>query len=187
MLPLLVRTRFQVLFHSPRRGSFRLSLTVLLRYRWPQSIQPWIVVDPDSGRVPRAPPYSGTASRRRVALRVRGCHPLWRSSPAPSAARPDFFPSAGHPHAALQPRSRRFGLLPFRSPLLRESLLISSPALLRWFTSRSMTSAPYFIQAPDAGIAPCGLPHSAVRGSTDMCSFPRLFAAYHGLLRLTAP
>ena len=25
MLPLLVRTRFQVLFHSPRRGSFRLS------------------------------------------------------------------------------------------------------------------------------------------------------------------
>ena len=52
---------FQVLFHSPRRGSFRLSLTVLLRYRWPQSIQPWIVVDPDSGRVPRAPPYSGTA------------------------------------------------------------------------------------------------------------------------------
>ena len=33
MLPLLVRTRFQVLFHSPRRGSFRLSLTVLVHYR----------------------------------------------------------------------------------------------------------------------------------------------------------
>ena len=32
-LPLLVGTRFQVLFHSPHRGSFRLSLTVLVRYR----------------------------------------------------------------------------------------------------------------------------------------------------------
>jgi hypothetical protein len=32
-LPLLVGTRFQVLFHSPQRGSFNLSLTVLVHYR----------------------------------------------------------------------------------------------------------------------------------------------------------
>src|SRR5262245_62102714 len=32
-LPLLVGIRFQVLFHSPHRGSFHLSLTVLVRYR----------------------------------------------------------------------------------------------------------------------------------------------------------
>ena len=32
------RTRFQVLFHSPRRGSFRLSLTVLVHYRSVRSI-----------------------------------------------------------------------------------------------------------------------------------------------------
>ena len=37
-LPLLVRTRFQVLFHSPNRGSFRLSLTVLVHYRSVRSI-----------------------------------------------------------------------------------------------------------------------------------------------------
>jgi hypothetical protein len=30
-----VGTRFQVLFHSPHRGSFHLSLTVLVRYRSP--------------------------------------------------------------------------------------------------------------------------------------------------------
>src|SRR5579885_808690 len=30
---LLVRTRFQGLFHPPRRGAFHLSLTVLVRYR----------------------------------------------------------------------------------------------------------------------------------------------------------
>src|SRR5258706_16485475 len=32
-LPLLVGIRFQILFHSPRRGSFHLSLTVLVHYR----------------------------------------------------------------------------------------------------------------------------------------------------------
>ena len=37
------------------------------------------------------------------------------------------------------------------------------------------------------GITSVGLPHSAIRGSQDMCSYPRLFAAYHGLLRLVAP
>ena len=37
-LRLLVRTRFQVLFHSPLRGSFRLSLTVLVHYRSVSSI-----------------------------------------------------------------------------------------------------------------------------------------------------
>ncbi len=33
VLRLLVSARFQVLFHSPRRGSFHLSLTVLVHYR----------------------------------------------------------------------------------------------------------------------------------------------------------
>ena len=39
-----------------------------------------------------------------------------------------------------------FGLLPVRSPLLGESLLISFPGLLRWFTSPSVASGPYLIQ-----------------------------------------
>ena len=37
-LPQLVGNWFQVLFHSPIRGSFHLSLTVLVRYRSPGSI-----------------------------------------------------------------------------------------------------------------------------------------------------
>ena len=46
-LPQFVGTRFQVLFHSPRRGSFHLSLTVLVRYRSRQVFSlrrwsPWI-------------------------------------------------------------------------------------------------------------------------------------------------
>ena len=38
VLPLLVSRRFQVLFHSPHRGTFHLSLTVLVHYRLPRSI-----------------------------------------------------------------------------------------------------------------------------------------------------
>jgi hypothetical protein len=37
-LPLLVDRRFQVLFHSPHRGTFHLSLTVLVHYRSPECI-----------------------------------------------------------------------------------------------------------------------------------------------------
>ena len=36
-------------------------------------------------------------------------------------------------------------------------------------------------------MTPAGLPHSVIRGSRDVCSSPRLFAAYHDLLRQTAP
>src|SRR5574344_432533 len=46
---------------------------------------------------------------------------------------------------------------------------------------------PILFRRRSARIAPRGLPHSAIRGSMDMCSSPRLFAAYHGLLRLAAP
>ena len=47
----------------PSRGAFHLSLTVLVRYRSQESVQPWRVVPPDSGRVPRARPYSGRRAR----------------------------------------------------------------------------------------------------------------------------
>ena len=77
-------------------------------------------------------------------FRLRDCHPLWFHFPVDSAIS-SFGHSTGHPHAALQPRSKRFGLLPVRSPLLGESLLMSVPGLLRWFTSPSVAPADYFI------------------------------------------
>src|SRR5215203_5634709 len=39
----------------PSRGTFHLSLTVLVRYRSPGSTQPWGVGPPDSHGIPRAP------------------------------------------------------------------------------------------------------------------------------------
>ena len=107
-----------VLFAFPSRYS---SLSVAVR------VQPWIVVDPDSGRVPRAPPYSGTAPREAsdfaygaVTLSGRAVRRA-RLSSATSVSR------GSPPRGPTTPERIRFGLLPLRSPLLGESLLISSP------------------------------------------------------------
>ena len=116
-------------------------------------------------------------------LRAWGCHPL----------RPDFPDGRARASLSFMPSRnpgghvRRFGLVRFRSPLLAESLLISVPGLLRWFTSPSMAPCGYFIHRTGAGIAPCGLPHSDIRGSKGMCPSPRPFAACRVLLRLAAP
>lgn len=48
-------------------------------------------------------------------------------------------------------------------------------------------SYPILFRYSNDRISPAGLPHSAIQGSQDMCSYPWLFAAYHGLLRLVAP
>ena len=44
-----------------------------------------------------------------------------------------------------------------------------------------------WIQAWIHGVFPCGFPHSDIRGSRDICSSPRLFAAYHVFRRLSVP
>ena len=59
---LFVSVWFQVLFHSPYRGSFHLSLTVLVHYRSVSSILPWRVGPPASDKVSRASSYSGYLS-----------------------------------------------------------------------------------------------------------------------------
>ena len=85
VLRLLVGIRFQVLFHSPHRGSFHLSLTVLVHYRSSGSIEPWKVVLPDSHKVSRASWYSGPSPSEPGSFRLRGCHPLWPAFPGRSA------------------------------------------------------------------------------------------------------
>src|SRR4051812_40382725 len=81
------------------------------------------MVPADSGRVSRARPYSGTEEGSSP-CRLRDCHPLWCSVPG------------GFGYGSLVPCLRphdparcpaRFRLVPVRSPLLRESRLLSSP------------------------------------------------------------
>ena len=65
---LLVSTRFQALFHPPRRGAFHLSLTVLVRYRSRKvfSLGGWSPQLPTRFHVPR-----GTQDANHVAYHVR--------------------------------------------------------------------------------------------------------------------
>ena len=92
----------------PSRGAFHLSLTVLVRYRSQESVQPWRVVPPASGRVPRARPYSGRRSARPGSLRLRGSHPVPPAFPGRSAATPvsDRARASGDPDI-LPPQHRR--------------------------------------------------------------------------------
>ena len=63
-------------------------------------------------------------------FRVRDSHPLWLSVPGAFHYINDLITSRVTPEAAPQPCRycyRQFGLFPVRSPLLRESLLISVP------------------------------------------------------------
>ena len=140
------------------------------------------MVDPDSDRVSRAPPYSGF--RRRL---IRFGYAALTHCGAPSQKLLLQISFLKTPYAVLQPHKMWFGLLPVRSPLLGESLLISVPELLRWFTSLSIAPVHYIFMHSGDIIADAGLLHSDIRGSKDMCSSPRLFAAYHVLLRLAAP
>ena len=87
----------------------------------------------------------------------------------------------------LQPQmleSTWFGLFPFRSPLLRESRLISSPAGTEMFHFPALAPANLFIQSAGYGTAPVGLPHSDTPGS--MCVWP-LPGAFRSLPRLSSP
>ena len=44
-----------------------------------------------------------------------------------------------------------------------------------------------WIQCMMTGVLPAGFPHSDIRGSMDICSSPKLFAAYHVFHRLLVP
>ena len=121
-LPLLVSKWFQILFHSPYRGSFHLSLTVLVRYRSVRSILPWRVVPPDSDKVSRAPSYSGYSTSssgfKYGAITLSGV--LSQTLLLPSVP---LFESYNPEQQAI-----RFGLFHVRSPLLAESQLITLPS-----------------------------------------------------------
>ena len=184
-LSLLVGIRFQVLFHSPHRGSFHLSLTVLVRYRSSGSIQPWKVVLPDSHKVSRAPWYSGPSPNEPGSFRIRGCHPLWPAFPGRSAKILVFdslttpcrrlAKAYDPPHTTLTGLAYvGFRLFPFRSPLLGESRLLSFPAGTEMFHFPAWASLRLWIQRRIGGIHRLGFP---IRASPDHS----LLAAPRGL------
>ena len=124
---MIVGKWFQVLFHSAHCGSFHLSLTVLVRYRCSSSIQGWRVVPPASARISRVLTYSGSCYLK-ILFHIRDYHPLWLSFPECSIRVFQWILQSSTPNASI-----RFALFPFRSPLLRESRLISFPLVTEMF------------------------------------------------------
>ena len=80
-----------------------------------------------------------------------------------------------------------FGLFRFRSPLLPESHVVFSSS---GYLDVSVHRVPFhtlWIGVWMTGVCPAGFPHSDISGSSDICSSPKLFAAYHVFHRLLVP
>ena len=88
------------------------------------------------------------------------------------------------PTTPTLPKQSWFGLLPVRSPLLRESLFV-------FFSCGYLdVSVPHVCSPSNNGVihsSRIGLPHSDTCGSIRICQSPQLFAAYHVLHRLPEP
>ena len=81
----------------------------------------------------------------------------------------------------------RFGLFRFRSPLLTESHVVFSSS---GYLDVSVHRVPFhtlWIGVWMTEVFSAGFPHSDISGSMDICSSPKLFAAYHVLHRLSVP
>ena len=118
-------------------------------------------------------------STRSYLLRVQDYHLLRPAFPYRSTS--DTSPYVD-PSTPVLPKQNRFGLFPFRSPLLRKSLLFSLPPGTEMFQFPGFASGLHRITAEAVG-----LPHSDIHGSMVICTSPRLLAAYHVLLRLWEP
>ena len=144
----------------------------------------------DSRRVPRVPRYSG-ACHKPHHFRLRGYHPLWPVFPDDSTSGSVCNSPALNrtgPTTPMNPKTHRFGLFRVRSPLLTKSLnCFLFLQVLRWFTSLSSLPETYEFSLWILHFQRSGFPHSDISGSTPVCGFPKLFAAYHVLHRLPSP
>ena len=116
-------------------------------------------------------------SGRRCRCRVRGCHPLWPAFPCRSANRPLCNSHVEGP-TTPQRKPLRFGLFPFRSPLLRESNFLSIPPVTEMFQFAGLAARHLWIQ--------CRLIREP-RNCRSFVSSSGLFADFHALLRLLMP
>ena len=80
-----------------------------------------------------------------------------------------------------------FRLFPFRSPLLRESLLLSVPQGTKMFQFPWLSSLTYEFSQGLHGITHVRLPNSGISGSTPVSGFPKLIATCYALHRPLTP
>src|SRR5689334_13785030 len=138
----------------PSRGTFHHSLTVLVRYRSPGSIQPYQVVLADSRQIPGVHRYSGISTGRPAVFAYRTLTVYGRLShtirlttsfitPRETVRPPTRNPTTPHTQPLTSIPRTRFRLLRFRSPLLTESHLFSLPTGTEMFHFPAFPPTPY--------------------------------------------
>ena len=168
---------------SPSRGAFHLSLTVLVHYRSLKvfSLGGWSPLLPTNSpgfvvlRIPA----------RSARLPLQGSHLLRRRVPTPSGLRSS--PPAG-PTTPRSPKTAWFGLFPPRSPLLRESRLISLRRATEMFQFAHCPPACLLHSA--GGVQTSlwtGCPIRILRARRSHAAPPERFAGLRVLLRPSAP
>ena len=81
----------------------------------------------------------------------------------------------------------RFGLFRFRSPLLTESHVVFSSSGYLDVSVHRVPLLTLCIGVRILEVCSSGFPHSEISGSKDICSSPKLIAAYHVFHRLLVP
>ena len=104
-------------------------------------------------------------------FRLRDCHPLWLAFPYHSTI------------IGICNSKVRHGLFSVRSPLLRESLLLSFPTGTKMFQFPAYTFDHRSIPTLQVG----GLPHSEISGSLPTYGSPKHIAVRRVLHRLLVP
>ena len=140
------------------------------------------MVPADSDRISRVPPYSGYPMEFTV-FRLQDSHLLWFSFPPNST----ILWISYSVYKVLQPRSSRFGLFPFRSPLLGESIFFLFLFLLRCFSSEGYFLISYGFTNWYLRITTSEFPHSEIPGSKITYISPRHFVVCHVLHQLLMP
>ena len=179
-LPQLVNTGFQVLFHSPPGVLFTFpsqyyALSVTKEYLalrggprlFPQGFSCLVVL--------WIPPCC-------LLFRLRGSHPLWQAFPGLSA-KVDRSILRSEPRGARTP----VWALPIS---LAATLGITVVFFSSGYLDVSVHRVPFhtlWIGVWIHEVSSCGFPHSDICGSSDICSSPQLFAAYHVFHRLLVP
>ena len=189
-LPLLVSKRFQVLFHSPHRGAFHLSLTVLVHYRSPRRIQPYEMVLINSHRVSRVPRYLGSRSRKSDTFRLQVCHLLWITFPDYSAIYQICnFPKRLEPppikphdtsHTTLPGlHMTGLGFFPFARRYQENHYYFLFLRVLRCFSSPRQPRIPMYSVYDVTGLTVTGFPIQKSPDQRMFSSSPKLIAAFH--------
>ena len=181
MVPQLVNTGFQVLFHSPPGVLFTFPSQYCFTIgHWGVfRLGGWSPLIPTRFLVSRGTLDPALLTR----LSLTGLSPSLAGFPKTILL--NLSDQLRGPNPGMH--AFRFGLFRFRSPLLTESLVVFSSS---GYLDVSVHRVPFhtlWIGVWMTGVCPAGFPHSDISGSSDICSSPKLFAAYHVFHRLLVP